>query len=784
MTSGQSLRILFSVFVISSLSALLTACGGGSAPGTSTPPTPGPFVLTVADAGTGTVTSSPAGINCGSTCTASFANNTQVTLTPTAGSGYTFTGWSGACSGAGTCTVAMSAANSVTATFTVNPTLQITISPAGGGTITSTPAGISCPGTCSASFPNNTQITLTASASSGSSFAGWSGGGCGGTNSCVITLNTATSVTANFNVVPSSALTITNSGIGSGSVSSSPSGINCPTRCSASFANGTQVTLTAAPGTTSSFAGFTGGGCTGTATTCMVTVSAGTSVNAQFGGTLNSLNHIIIFAQENRSFDSYFGAMRQYWAQNNIPDQSFDGLPQFNPVSGAPPLQGPIPSVPGCDPAFPYDPNANPPETYSCTYTAPSSTNPGSPQIPSFHLQTVCVENPSPSWNESHVDWNLLNPVSSVATLDGFVHTAANDARQIVPPFMDVNGYRAMGYYDGNDLNYYYYMASMFATSDRFFSPAMSRTQINRMYLMAATSQGHAYPLNANESQLSAPPIFEKLQNAGISWKIYVHPNPNALTASDGTNCPANATTPFCLYQVSYLNMFLYGEQVIKDPVLSLNIVPVSQFGIDAANGTLPQVALIEPASASGLDEHPADFDPTPQDPTPCCSIQAGAAYAEGIINSLMNSPSWKDSALLFTYDEFGGFYDHVAPQPAVKPDNLPATPPPTDLLPGDVCTSVLGPTCDFVYTGYRIPFIAISPFTKKNYVSHTIADSTSLLKLIETRFGLAPLTQRDAAQPDLSTDLFDFVTPPWLTPPSPPSQYQGGTCDMSPPTP
>jgi phospholipase C len=668
----------------------------------------------------------------------------------------------------------MTAANSVTATYTANPTLQITSAPAGGGTVTSLPTGINCPGTCSASFAPNTPVNLTATASQGDSFTGWSGGGCAGANSCVITLTTATAVTADFNVVPSSALTITNSGIGTGSVTSSPSGINCPTACSASFANGTPVTLTAAPGTNFSFAGFTGGGCTGAATTCVVTVSTAATVNAQFGGTLNSLNHIIIFAQENRSLDHYFGALAQYWANDgyvHYKNQPFDGLPQFNPTPG------PIPMVPGCDPAYPFDPGANPPETNRCKYTIPNPpTIPGSPQISSFHLVTMCLENPSPSWNESHVDWDLSNPVARTPTLDGFVNTAANDARQIVPSMNDTNGLRAMGYYDGGDLNFYYFMASTFATSDRWFSPAMSRTQINRMYLLAATSQGHAYPLSGNDPQLSSPPIFEALQNAGISWKIYIHPNPNAVTTSNGTNCPADDTTPLCLYQVSYLNMFMYGDTVINDPVLSLNLVPIAQFATDAQNGTLPQVALIEPASASGLDEHPADFDPTPQEPNPCCSVQAGAAYAEGIITSLMTSPSWKDSALLFTYDEFGGFYDHVAPQPTVSPDGIP----PSDLLPGDVCTLVTGPNCDFVYTGYRVPFIAVSPFSKKNYVSHTVADSTAMLKLIEERFGIPALTARDGAQPDISTDLFDFVNPPWLAPPSLlniPHQNQNGPC-------
>jgi phospholipase C len=107
-----------------------------------------------------------------------------------------------------------------------------------------------------------------------------------------------------------------------------------------------------------------------------------------------------------------------------------------------------------------------------------------------------------------------------------------------------------------------------------------------------------------------------------------------------------------------------------------------------------------------------------------------------------------------------------------VSPDGIP----PSDLQPGDVCTSASGPTCDFVYTGYRVPLIVISPFTKKNYVSHTTADLTAILKLIETRFNVPALTKRDAAQMDMS-EFFDFVNPPWATPPSPPAQNVSGPC-------
>ena len=107
-----------------------------------------------------------------------------------------------------------------------------------------------------------------------------------------------------------------------------------------------------------------------------------------------------------------------------------------------------------------------------------------------------------------------------------------------------------------------------------------------------------------------------------------------------------------------------------------------------------------------------------------------------------------------------------------MSPDGIP----PVDLQPGDVCTKSTGPICDFTYTGYRIPLIVISPFAKQHYVSHTVADSTAVLKFIETRFGLPSLTKRDAAQMDM-TEFFDFKKAAWMTPPNPPTQSTSGAC-------
>src|SRR6185437_2728977 len=338
----------------------------------------------------------------------------------------------------------------------------------------------------------------------------------------------------------------------------------------------------------------------------------------------------------------------------------------------------------------------------------------GPPQ-PVFHFQTMCVENPSPSWNEAHAQWDASDPVAPTATLDGFIRAAANDARQSTPPFNDVAGIRAMGYYDGGDLNYYYFMASNFATSDSWFAPTMSRTPPNREYLIGGTSHGYVYPIGTNpndQALIPTPPIYEILDqhNPPISWKIYVNPL--------GTNCGANPTSA-CLFPFTYVKNFTYGQTILHTPSLLQNIVPISQFQTDVQNNTLPQVAQIEPASNAGLDEHPSDFDVNPA----CCSVQAGAAYVAGMINSLMSSSSWSSSVFVFTFDEWGGFFDHVPPQPAVSPDGIP----PVDLMTGDVCTGSVGPNCDFVFTGYRVPMMVISPYTKKHFVSHTVADNTAI---------------------------------------------------------
>ena len=231
--------------------------------------------------------------------------------------------------------------------------------------------------------------------------------------------------------------------------------------------------------------GGTGGGTTGSTTGG--TTGGGTGSvppgPPNPGGSIASVNHIIMLIQENRSFDHYFGKLNAYRVNQGLP-ADVDGLPDNDK------------SVTNIG----YD---------------------GSEQH-LWHMRSVCSTNLSSAWNETRADVTRdgedypLDPPK----MDGFAHVAGHYASGNRDP--DVAGKRAMGYFTERELPYYYFMATQFATGDRFFSIIPSRTDPNRMALLAATSAGHAYPLNESHSgQVNVKTIFELLDNAHISWKIY-----------------------------------------------------------------------------------------------------------------------------------------------------------------------------------------------------------------------------------------------------------------------
>jgi hypothetical protein len=238
-----------------------------------------------AGTGTGTVTSNPTGINCGSSCSTTLNSGTAVTLTATAASGSTFAGWLGNCTATGS--VTMTGNMSCTATFnssgyTLTSTVvnEVTSSGTANGTIVSNPVGISCGTDCSETYPAGQIVTLTPKPAANSKFKAWTGNAdC---SDGLVTMDASKTCTATFTL---NTLTLSVSKIGNGTVTSTPSAVNCGAVCSFNFVAGTAVTLKAAPDAGYAFAGWSGG-CTGTAD-CKLTLSSNTSVTANFVNNLS-----------------------------------------------------------------------------------------------------------------------------------------------------------------------------------------------------------------------------------------------------------------------------------------------------------------------------------------------------------------------------------------------------------------------------------------------------------------------------------------------------------------
>lgn len=322
---------------------------------------------------------------------------------------------------------------------------------------------------------------------------------------------------------------------------------------------------------------------------------------------------------------------------------------------------------------------------------------PNNTTVARFHQTSLCAADAGHSWNAMHKDYDH-------GANDGFALTNATTS--------DPTGGHAVGYYDQNDLPFYYAAASTFAISDRYFSPTLTSTGPNRLYLYAATSNG-SITNNGSAGIPVGKTIFGLMQAGGVTWKVY------------STSTYSFEGSIFSSLPTSYPD----------------NFKSMADFAADAEAGRLPNVVFLYP----GSDEHP------PAD------VQSGQHDSAGIYGTVSSSPQWAHAAIFYTYDEGGGFYDHVPPPPACAPDAVAPALAPTD---------VAG---DFARYGFRVPLIVASPYAKPHYVSHVINDHTSLLRLLELRFALPALTARDA-NANAVLDLFDFSQPSFASPPPMPA--------------
>jgi phospholipase C len=311
--------------------------------------------------------------------------------------------------------------------------------------------------------------------------------------------------------------------------------------------------------------------------------------------------------------------------------------------------------------------------------------------VHAFHMPSECMtDGVGNDWNTGHGSYDN-------GTNLGFVKSSTGES---------------MGYFIEDDIPFTWGLASTFPIADRWFCSLLGQTNPNRRYLYAGTSLG----LVNDGLPTELPPngtIFDSFNKHGITWKNYYSDNPSPLV---------------------WLGLGAHADILDR-------LVKMEEFYKDADAGTLPQFSMLDPNYTIQSEENPQD-------------IQFGEQYLSDVINAVMQGPKWSKTLLIWTYDEWGGWYDHVPPPAAIPPDDIPPDLPPGS-LPGG-----------FDLYGFRVPAGVVSPYARRDFVSHTVYDHTSILKTVETKWNLPALTRRDANASDILAMIDLKAKPAFLTPP------------------
>jgi phospholipase C len=334
--------------------------------------------------------------------------------------------------------------------------------------------------------------------------------------------------------------------------------------------------------------------------------------------------------------------------------------------------------------------------------------------------------------------WNATHEQIDGGKMDGFIRS--------------VNSIEPMGYWTEEVLPFAYSLARTFTLANRWFCSAPCQTYPNRRFLMAATAYGD---IATNDESLQDPPppngtIFDRLHAYGISWRNYF------------TDLPQTAIIP---------------SIIEKYPT---NLAPYPQFLLDCATGNLPAVSFVDPefgvlsdigaplTTVPGLAALGAKLEATGGDEEAPQDLSYGESWAYTTIKAVLDSPAWPRTLLIYTYDEHGGYYDHVSPPAAIAPDSISPALGPNE-IPGGY--DIYGP---------RVPAVVVSPYSKPNATTNVIHDHTSVLATIEAKWNLPALTYRDANAATV-LDFLDvgraaFLKPPTITAPPAPLAPVSGT--------
>jgi phospholipase C len=437
------------------------------------------------------------------------------------------------------------------------------------------------------------------------------------------------------------------------------------------------------------------------------------------------IKHIVVLMMENHSFDNYLGSLAGHGEGFPLGE---DGKPSAE----------------------------NPDDSGDAIHAYPLTSTVQQPGVP-------CQ-----SWCASHTAW-------ANGTMRGFV-TATQDAS----PGGDKTA--AMGYWTEQHLPFYYGLARTFPLADRWFSSCLGPTFPNRRFLLAGTAHGLIDDLPVDI--FDRPPagtILDLLTRYGISWANY---RPDAADHSALRRYAryerrriqhhfGSLGIPFRRAKAGFKRDLqcttgLYPLGMARH---MLHVHSIDQFFADADAGELPGFCIVDPDFEEYSEENPQD-------------IRKGESFAAEVIHRVMHGKGWPDTLLIWTYDEHGGYYDHVAPPPAVPPDDVPGRSLVAHeswlrsilkpLFPGYVRHAEhldAGPLQYDTY-GFRVPAVIVSPRARRDCVLSEVFDHTSVLKLVQEKWNLPALTRRDAAaiSPLGALDLSAppaFLTPPELPPPS-----------------
>lgn len=532
------------------------------------------------------------------------------------------------------------------------------------------------------------------------------------------------------------------------------------------------------------------------------------------------MNHVIFMWQENRSFDSYFGKLNDYLTANHYPQAgTVDGIPALGFTNSGigsyhsgsvcmenlssdwaedhreANLNDPLGIVPGNASTMPMDGFVNTAAGIAAEYSFVDSVGRRAMsyytdhELNYYYFLAANFGVGDKFYSPAPTNSPINHVYGFGATSQGIVHTPGgaescpNEAVQVVPKpqtSLPNAGKPIFQVLSEQNISWKIYITDLLPTCD---------------------PHNKTFPLTC------------AIQSTYLQFFSYINNNTAVLSHL----APADCTTAAAVYTCP---------------------AGVTDYFSDVKNGTLPAVAFIENGGFTGRDEHPSGKDLSLNPPVQSyIDIQVGAIYVSSLIDALLTSPSWTDSVFVLAYDEAGGPYDHVTPMAVPNPDGIkpilcaispniagwaantvyalgnqiqfsgnlfqvtaagtsgaviPAFPATlgatvTDntitwtnegpVPPGDPKDLNVGG--DFNLTGFRVPNLVISPFARKNYVSHTPMDYTAVLKFIETRWGLPNLTARDAAMPDMQ-EFFDFANKPWATPPTPPAQVHNTPCNFS----